>query len=67
MCTSHSAPSYTPPKVDPAPTTVQASDVETTTAAQTQRRKRGRSSTQLANDRGTILGSLGDGTRTTLG
>ena len=67
MCTSHSAPSYTAPKVDPTPTTVQSSDVDTTTATQQQRRKRGRSSTQLSSDRDTILGGLTDGTRNTLG
>jgi len=64
MCTSK-APSYSAPKVDPAPTTVQAADVDTTAATTTQRRKRGRGSNQLSTDRDTILG--GTGTRNTLG
>ncbi|BEU87448.1 hypothetical protein TAMA11512_09120 [Selenomonas sp. TAMA-11512] len=73
MCTgkkNNSAPAqaYTPPRVDPAPTVVQASDVGTETAAKSQKRRHGRASTMLSSDRGTILGTLagGDG-RTTLG
>ena len=59
--------SYTPPKVDPAPTVVQSSDVGSgDSAAKSQKRRHGRASTMLSNDRDTILGTLTGG-RTTLG
>lgn len=58
MCTHSSGGSYTAPKVDPAPTTVQSSDVGTEKEATTQRRKRGHSSTELSTDRQSILGNL---------
>lgn len=69
MCVGggHSTPSYTAPKVDPAPTTVSSADVGTDqTASNSQRRRRGRGSTELSTDRDTILGSAGS-TRSTLG
>ncbi|UZD43633.1 hypothetical protein [Selenomonas sputigena] len=60
--------SYTPPKVDPAPTTVQPSDLSSKDTSSGQKRRRGRASTSLANDRDTILGTIaGSGGRTTLG
>ena len=62
--------SYTPPpKVDPAPTMVQSSDIGSKDSASgSQKRRRGRSSTMLSGDRETILGTLsGNGGRTTLG
>lgn len=59
--------SYTPPKVDPAPTVVQSSDVGSGDgAAKAQKRRHGRASTMLSSDRDTILGTLTGG-RTTLG
>lgn len=64
MCTAKKA-SYTPPKVDPAPTTVQPADVSADESTPERKRRRGRSSTELSTDRDTILG--GTGTRTTLG
>lgn len=58
---------YTPPKVDPAPSVVQPSDVGSKdSAAKAQKRRHGRSSTMLSSDRDTILGTLTGG-RTTLG
>lgn len=66
MCTKKSA-NYTAPKVDPAPTAVQAADVGTDTGMSTQKRRRGHASTELSTDRQTILGSLMGGNRTTLG
>jgi hypothetical protein len=61
--------SYTPPpKVDPAPTSVQSSDIGSDNASASQRRRRGRASTMLSSDRETILGTLANGGgRTTLG
>ena len=62
--------SYTPPpKVDPAPTAVQSSDIGAQdNASASQRRRRGRASTMLSSDRETILGTLANGGgRTTLG
>jgi hypothetical protein len=58
-----------PPKVDPAPTMVQSSDVGSSdSAAKSQKRRHGRASTMLSSDRDTILGTLtGSGGRTTLG
>lgn len=69
MCSGGGGGSYTAPKVDPAPTTVQSSDIDTSSTQTQQRRRRGRSSTMLSTDRNTILGSLAnsDGTRNTLG
>lgn len=64
MCTGKKA-SYSAPKVDPAPTTVQPADVEADTTTPERKRRRGRSSTELSTDRDTILG--GAGTRETLG
>ena len=60
---------YTPPKVDPAPTVVQSSDIGSgDTASNAQKRRHGRSSTMLSSDRDTILGTLANGGgRTTLG
>lgn len=67
MCVSKKTPSYTAPQVDPAPTTVSSADVGTDqSAAANQRRRRGRSSTELSTDRDTILGASGN-TRSTLG
>ena len=69
MCVGggHSTPSYTAPKVDPAPTTVSSADVGTDqTASTSQKRRRGHSSTELSTDRDTILGATGS-TRSTLG
>lgn len=61
--------SYTPPKVDPAPTAVQSSDIGSQdNASKAQKRRHGRSSTMLSSDRDTILGTLANGGgRTTLG
>lgn len=59
MCmgrSSYSAPAT--PKVDPAPTTVQASDVDTGGEEKKKKERRGRGSTVLE-DRGSILGNLG--------
>lgn len=58
-----------PPKVDPAPTVVQSSDVGSgDSAAKSQKRRHGRASTMLSSDRDTILGTLtGGGGRNTLG
>lgn len=71
MCTGGSGggASYTPPKVDPAPTAVQSSDIGSgDSAAKAQKRRHGRASTMLSSDRDTILGALtGNGGRTTLG
>jgi len=71
MCTGGSGggASYTPPKVDPAPTSVQSSDIGSgDSAAKAQKRRHGRASTMLSSDRDTILGTLtGNGGRTTLG
>lgn len=65
---------YTPPKVDPAPTTVVPTDEAATTAAisKEQERKKGRSATVLSSDRNSLLSSLGNsngdsGVRRTLG
>lgn len=61
---------YTPPpKVDPAPTVVQSSDVGSNEgAAKAQRRRHGRASTMLSSDRASILGTAeGQGSRSTLG
>lgn len=67
MCTGGGG-SYTPPKVDPPPTTVQVSDVGSNDgAAQAQKRKHGRASTMLSSDRDTILGGATGSGRTTLG
>lgn len=67
MCTGGGG-SYTPPKVDPAPTVVQSSDVGSNDGAtQSQKRKRGRASTMLSSDRDTILGGATGSGRTTLG
>lgn len=68
MC-SHSTPSYSAPKVDPAPTNVNTENPIDTESAQTsQRRKRGRNSNSLSSDRTTILSSLANnGDRNTLG
>ena len=69
MCTGGSGggASYTSPKVDPAPTAVQSSDIGSQdNASASQRRRRGRASTMLSSDRDTILGTLTGG-RTTLG
>lgn len=67
MCTGGGG-SYTPPKVDPAPTVVQSSDVGSNDGAtQSQKRKHGRASTMLSSDRDTILGGATSGGRTTLG
>lgn len=62
--------SYTPAKVDPAPTTVTSADVGTDTLQKKQKSKHNRAANAVARDRGTILGSLGDGdsnTNSTLG
>ena len=71
MCTGGggSMPTYTPPpKVDPAPTAVQSSDVGSSdTASKAQKRRHGRGSTMLSSDRDTILGTAQGGGRTTLG
>lgn len=70
MCTGGGGGvTYTPPpKVDPAPTVVQSTDVGTEdTANKSQRRRRGRASTMLSSDRDTILGGATGGGRTTLG
>lgn len=67
MCTGGGG-SYTPPKVDPAPTVVQSSDVGSNDGAtQSQKRKHGRASTMLSSDRDTILGGATGSWRTTLG
>lgn len=67
MCTGGGG-SYTPPKVDPAPTVVQSSDVGSNDGAtQSQKRKHGRASTMLSSDRDTILGGATGNGRTTLG
>ncbi|MBF1706517.1 MAG: hypothetical protein HXO80_07615 [Selenomonas sp.] len=67
MCTGGGG-SYTPPKVDPAPTVVQSSDVGSNDGAtQSQKRKHGRASTMLSSDRDTILGGATGSGRTTLG
>lgn len=50
---------YTPPKVDPVPTTVSSSDVPEVNTKQ-QRRKRGRGDTVLSTDRNSLLSSLGN-------
>lgn len=68
MC-SGGGGSYTAPKVDPAPTAVQSSDVDTSSASESQKRKRGRRSTMLSDDR-TLISSASTGdntTRNTLG
>lgn len=61
---------YTPPKVDPVPTTVSSSDVPEVNTKQ-QRRKRGRGDTVLSTDRNSLLSNLGNtsdsGVRKTLG
>lgn len=75
MCSSKvfGGHSYSAPKVEPvapAPTTVQAADVNADSGANERKdkRRRGRSSTELSTDRDTILGGLGTtGTRQTLG
>ena len=59
--------SYTPPKVDPVPTVVQSSDVGTSDATKSQKRRHGRASTMLSSDRDTILGGATGNGRTTLG
>lgn len=59
--------SYTPPKVDPAPTVVQSSDVGTSDAIKSQKRRHGRASTMLSSDRDTILGGATGNGRITLG
>jgi hypothetical protein len=51
------------PKIDPAPTTVQASDVDTGGQETKKKDRRGRGSTVLE-DRGSILGNLGGSTGT---
>ena len=67
MCTGGGG-SYTPPKVDPAPTVVQSSDVGSNDGAtQSQKRKHGRASTMLSSDRDTILGGATGNWHTTLG
>ena len=67
MCTGGGG-SYTPPKVDPAPTVVQSSDVGSNDGAtQSQKRKHGRASTMLSSDRDTILGGATGSGRTTRG
>lgn len=61
---------YTAAKVDPAPTTVTASDIGSDSVQKKNKNKHNRSSNTLARDRGTILGSLGTGsadTTSTLG
>ncbi|BEU87832.1 hypothetical protein TAMA11512_12960 [Selenomonas sp. TAMA-11512] len=69
---SVSVPEYKPPKVDPVPTTVQASDTPDAPREE-QRKRRGRASTMLAEDRGAILGAIANaankeaGVRKTLG
>ena len=51
------------PKVDPAPTTVQASDVDTATEKKKEKRNGFRSTVKERRD--TILGELGSGTSDT--
>ena len=63
--------SYSAPKTDPVPTTVQSADVDVdTSVGNKQRKKRGSGNNNLSNDR-SILGGLTSGgssvTRTTLG
>ena len=64
MCMGgHKASVPETPKVDPAPTTVQASDVDTGGQETKKKERRGRGSTVLE-DRGSILGNLGNSTGT---
>lgn len=60
MCMSRSVST---PKVDPAPTAVQAADVQADTGNKERRERRrgGWQSTMLSDDRNTILGSLTGG------
>lgn len=58
MCMGHKTSVPETPKVDPAPTTVQAADVDTGGEEKKKKDRRGRGSTVLE-DRGSILGNLG--------
>lgn len=60
MCMFGGASAPSTPKVDPAPTTVQASDVDTSQAKKKERRAGFKSTVKERRD--TILGELGTGT-----
>lgn len=64
MCTGGGGGgSYTPPKIDPAPTVVQSSDVQADSGKneRKERRRVSRESTIRSLDRDTILGGLAAG------
>lgn len=66
MCIGKSPSVPSAPKPDPAPTAVQAADVQATDNGKRKEvRRRGRSSTMTSTDRDTILGQLSG--RNTLG
>jgi hypothetical protein len=63
MCSGGGGGSYTPPKIDPAPTVVQNSDVQADSGKneRKERRRVNRESTIRSLDRDTILGGLAAG------
>lgn len=66
MCIGKNPSAPSAPKPDPAPTAVQAADVQATDKGERKEaRRRGRSSTMTSTDRDTILGQLSG--RNTLG
>jgi len=66
MCFGRSPSTPSVPKPDPAPTAVQAADVQATNNGERKEaRRRGRDSTMTSTDRDTILGQLSG--RNTLG
>ena len=66
MCIGHRPSTPSVPKPDPAPTAVQAADVQATdNGERKEARRRGRGSTMISTDRDTILGQLSG--RNTLG
>lgn len=66
MCIGKSPSAPSVPKPSPAPTAVQAADVQATdNGARKEARRRGRGSTMTSTDRDTILGQLSG--RNTLG
>jgi hypothetical protein len=70
MCIGRKVSTPAPPRVDPAPTTVQASDVQAEGGSGDKERReqerRKRAATAIAQDRDTILGAAPSG-RNTMG
>ena len=65
MCSLGGGSSASATKIDPAPVAVQSADVGTDSVQDSQKKKRGRKSTEVSTDRATILGSLANGDNST--